>query len=1054
MKKIILLALSAILLTLTLVLVTGCTQEPTPPTPEESGTEEAITIEFEEKNVKVCVGGSLCLTPVVTNTRSEISWSSSKASVATVDGGVVTAVGVGTTTVTATVDGISAECVVTVTDEVAVIKPYVSNVVVGLGQAYDLSVKTMFGGEEIPDLEYTWVSKGNSVMATYNEKKDVVTLRGIGEGKSELTVSTTVFGVTFYTNVSVEVINTLTSWTVEGYGIAGNGANGYFVNLNIDDTSSPDITLLYNNKPVTNASKVWTAGDDSIATVSEDGKITAIASGETTISCLVDDDYTIYFDVKVERPIVLMDTVYNVQTSDGAIEITDELKGEVQSVTINGVEVFESVQGNCISLDPSKLLFELKQMGEGREMVVMTDKVSYVYSINLYTKIITTAQEFKDMASYMNRSAGDYELAQYTGYVVLGNDIDLSEVGAFNLFTRESFTGTSDASQAQGNGNNSFNGTFDGKGYTIKNYTANGRGLFNTIGSGGVIRNVAFVDVVAPQAIQYIFSERFSGRIENVYVSIKSWESGAVFHNWYAAGQNMVNVVVEYTGAAIEGERLLNGSSGHLKYTNVYVVGNISSIKTHCDSKYVPHDSCVGVYKNIAQFYASSPDLASFDAEVWNTQYGIPTIDSVAESNSSVEFEIKNSDKYVALNSTLTLNSTSNYVIWSLDTPVEGLTIDGDKLILGEGAVPSEVTITATNIFDLANPKTYTFNTINVEEYKSLPLSYIEIYGAADKPRLEIDLSSVGAVDSIISVKINGTDCGFSYESGVFSINKSELAAFISNDISMDILLKRGESYVMVSITGKVVTKAISTAEEFKNMATYMDKSEGLQHYYHYTGYIVLANDIDLTGVEPFSMFIPEAAGSATGEDKAQIGFNGTLDGQGFAVKNYTAGQTGLFNSIGEDAIITNIAFLDIIAPEGTRYIFAQRINPFFYNSTNGWISDVYVSIKTWESGILFGHPYAAGQNLQQVVVNYTGEAIDGERFFFNGANGHTTRQNLYFIGDITTLNTYCDEYGGHAEGSCVGIYKTMAELQADTEKDLSVFTASVWEREDVPLKK
>ena len=59
--------------------------------------------------------GSLTATPVPSNTTDEISWASSDESVATVLNGVVTCVGVGSATITATCGEQTATCAVTAT---------------------------------------------------------------------------------------------------------------------------------------------------------------------------------------------------------------------------------------------------------------------------------------------------------------------------------------------------------------------------------------------------------------------------------------------------------------------------------------------------------------------------------------------------------------------------------------------------------------------------------------------------------------------------------------------------------------------------------------------------------------------------------------------------------------------------------------------------------------------------------------------------------------------------------------------------------------------------
>lgn len=79
-------------------------------------TATATTIKLSESAVDAKVGDVINIDAEVSITGATVNWRSSSSAVATVSGGVVTVVGSGTTTITATIDGtaISATCVITV----------------------------------------------------------------------------------------------------------------------------------------------------------------------------------------------------------------------------------------------------------------------------------------------------------------------------------------------------------------------------------------------------------------------------------------------------------------------------------------------------------------------------------------------------------------------------------------------------------------------------------------------------------------------------------------------------------------------------------------------------------------------------------------------------------------------------------------------------------------------------------------------------------------------------------------------------------------------------
>lgn len=88
---------------------------PTPDEPDEK------TITLAPKTLNLTVGGNGTITATTTPAGETVTWTSSDPAVATVDGGVVTAVAAGTATITAAIDGetpaVSDTCAVTVTAE-------------------------------------------------------------------------------------------------------------------------------------------------------------------------------------------------------------------------------------------------------------------------------------------------------------------------------------------------------------------------------------------------------------------------------------------------------------------------------------------------------------------------------------------------------------------------------------------------------------------------------------------------------------------------------------------------------------------------------------------------------------------------------------------------------------------------------------------------------------------------------------------------------------------------------------------------------------------------
>lgn len=161
--------------------------------------------------------------------------------------------------------------------------------------------------------------------------------------------------------------------------------------------------------------------------------------------------------------------------------------------------------------------------------------------------------------------------------------------------------------------------------------------------------------------------------------------------------------------------------------------------------------------------------------------------------------------------------------------------------------------------------------------------------------------------DKIISVVIKTAEGD---EPVAFSQNGTKLAV-------TDEELTVGD-YTMVFSTDKIALKAqvayctriISTVEEMLNIQTYGNGTED------YTGYFVLANNIDFEGGESN----PEIKSTYSyGGEKG--GFHGVFDGRGYTIKNVRiATFGGLFGGVNADGTIRNVAFenIDIVNTDGS----------------------------------------------------------------------------------------------------------------------------------------
>ena len=209
-------------------------------------------------------------------TNQSVSWNSSLASVATVDQyGTVTAVGLGTTTITATsaTNNIVGSCIVTV-EEIDVTSIVISDVVLAVGESQTISA--LITPQNATDRKLTW-SVGDESIATINENTGKIT--GVAKGTTTVKARA-VNGVT----ATAEVIVSETAIPVQMI-----YPNGNEVYVNIDEPVDLTSYIIFYPSNATNKSLRWTIesqnakyGDDVVATINN-GIITGVAAGSVKL---------------------------------------------------------------------------------------------------------------------------------------------------------------------------------------------------------------------------------------------------------------------------------------------------------------------------------------------------------------------------------------------------------------------------------------------------------------------------------------------------------------------------------------------------------------------------------------------------------------------------------------------------------------------------------------------------------------------------------------------------------------------------------------------------
>ncbi|MBN2436530.1 MAG: Ig domain-containing protein, partial [Spirochaetes bacterium] len=242
-------------------------------------TVSATGVTLNRETLTMAVSDTYQLTATVTPDNAgnkTVSWSSNTTSVATVDeNGLVTALAVGSATITVTTeDGdYSDSCVVTVmTDPIPVtgVDLNTETLTIDVGDTYQLTAMVI--PDNASNKTVSWSSDTDSV-ATVDQNG---TVTAVAEG----TATITVISEEGEHSDSCEV-------TVTPVDVIGITLDRETLALSINDTFQLAATIVPNN--ATNKNVTWSTGAASVATVDQNGLVTALAQGTAVITVTTED---------------------------------------------------------------------------------------------------------------------------------------------------------------------------------------------------------------------------------------------------------------------------------------------------------------------------------------------------------------------------------------------------------------------------------------------------------------------------------------------------------------------------------------------------------------------------------------------------------------------------------------------------------------------------------------------------------------------------------------------------------------------------------------------
>ena len=265
-------------------------------TPSQPQVVAVSSVSLDKTSVSLNVGESVTLAATVkpdNATNKTVSWSSSNASVASVDAsGKVSAVAEGTATITAKAGDKTATCSVTVTKKVVAVESVTldkSSLELNEGETATLTATVK--PDNASDKTVTWSSSKTSV-ATVDANGKVT---AVAEGTATITAKAGNKSATCSVTVTKNVV-AVESITLDKSSLE----------LNEGETATLVATVKPDN--ATNKTVTWSSSRTSVATVDANGKVTAVAEGTATITAKAGDK-TATCSVTVKKNTVAVESI-------------------------------------------------------------------------------------------------------------------------------------------------------------------------------------------------------------------------------------------------------------------------------------------------------------------------------------------------------------------------------------------------------------------------------------------------------------------------------------------------------------------------------------------------------------------------------------------------------------------------------------------------------------------------------------------------------------------------------------------------------------------------
>ena len=798
-----------------------------------------------------------------------------------------------------------------------------------------------------------------------------------------------------------------------------------------------------------------TVTPDGVVTVSADfeGEATLVLVATSQFDSTRTDTKTI--SIKAVRRQDLT-TVYNIDLSGSELSIPlTGITGTVTKVTDrNGDAVTATIGSDKITFTKESLT----AVGFGKQTLsLVTDDVIYdATNVVIISKVISTKADMLALATYATKEAD----MVWNGYFLIDSDIDM-EGSSFNAIQPW-------ANGIKSDGSHGFKGTIDGQGHIISNVSIAGGGTNKTnlvghLATGGVVKNIGFVNVKLTDVNPAVVAFRSNGTIENIFVVGERTADSATAYSGALVALNHTGIkncaVYLYDNNSISDTQRIGAFAGkaEVKFTltNCWAVGQarvVGLAKGESANDFFTRVNSYGQRANIQilRDYIATPknkqDLTKLDMDYWDISLGVPVFKSYLSYINNI----------AAVNAPATVNGGGETVTLeangrALFEIVEGGDVASIKYLSYSSANPyvgyyaklttaetvaedTVITVRVKSEFDTSK-----YSDIQITVKKTLPKENLDgTYTADVTSALEIPTTAIEG--AITEVKSGNDSLTFDSADGKITLASSEVAKIGVGEKTISVLTDVKEYVVSVDIYSKIIT----TKDEFLNMKSYLTASTEFPGT-RYDGRIALGANIDLEGAK----FTTMEAHASSGGSWETYGFRGTFDGKGYTVSNYggcvgNAGTNGLFGIVGADAVIKNVAFVNATIDSGNSGLFAMR---FHGTLENVYVQGTRTNGGNWTgaiAGLNHGTMINCVVNVDDSTANGTNDgALFGNAESVRDGRPAITITNCFAISSKTALI-------GNLNGQTVTVTNSGVAADAEAFKslglDLSVLSSDYWD--------